>query len=73
MPSCPILACLVQVPLRIASYQDMLDAPPADLEQVPEVFIRECCSKGIVTDKVDFQECTYNAFSAQTFMRQVSL
>ncbi|CAK0732893.1 hypothetical protein CVIRNUC_000197 [Coccomyxa viridis] len=61
------------VPLRITGYQDMLDAPAADPEQVPEVFTRECCSKGIVTDKVDFQECTYNAFSAQTFMRQVSL
>lgn len=57
----------------MTNYQDILDAPPADPEQVPKVFTRECCSKKIVTDKVDYQECTYNASSAQTYMKQVSL
>ena len=68
-----MLTCPVQVPLRMTSYQDILDASPADPEQVPKTFTRECCPKKIVTDKVDFQECTYNASSAQTFMRQVFL
>ena len=73
MQICLMPTCLVQVPLRMTNYQDILDAPPADPEQVPKVFTRECCSKKIVTDQVDYQECTYNTSSAQTFMRQVAL
>ena len=66
-----MLACLVQVPLRMTSYQDILDAPPADPEQVPKVFTRECCSKKMESDLVDFEDCTFNALLfAQTFVRQ---